>query len=149
MDIGQSQFLQKALLQAEQSGHIWPKMAAAEAALESNFGRSQLAIQASNLFGMKLHQKQGNSGDYISIPSREFIGHQWVTLDTKWCKYADWQECFEDRMFTLRRLAPTFPNYAAALVADTPEQYIVDVSKSWSTDPERAAKVLVYYTEMG
>jgi flagellum-specific peptidoglycan hydrolase FlgJ len=146
MDIGQTQFLNKAIRQATQSGHIFPEIAGCEAALESGYGRSALAIQANNLFGMKAHVQEW-SGETISIPTREFLDHGWVMVQADWVKYADWAECFLDRMATLKRCAPIYPHYQAALDASNYIVYINEVSKSWSTDPERAAKVIHIFIE--
>jgi flagellum-specific peptidoglycan hydrolase FlgJ len=46
-----------------------------------------------------------------------------------------------ERMRVLR----TVPRYAGALEAKTPEDFIIDVSTEWATDPERAANVLSIY----
>jgi hypothetical protein len=42
-------------------------------------------------------------------------------------------------------LARGYPNYGAALAAATGEQFITLVSRTWSTDPDRAGKVLDVY----
>jgi flagellum-specific peptidoglycan hydrolase FlgJ len=90
-------------------------MPACEAALESGYGRSQFAVQDRNLFGMKqhLHPIYGTH----SLPTRKFLGNEWVTINSNWITYPDWQSCFADRMATLKRLAPVYPHYAAALAA--------------------------------
>jgi len=59
--------------------------------------------------------------------------------------YPDWQTCFEDRMATLRRLCLVYPHYLAALNAGSATTYVNEVSRTWSTDPERANKVLAIY----
>lgn len=135
----QTQFLQDAARAAQKSGHIFPEMAACEAALESSWGASQLAKDANNLFGQKqrVHPEYGS----ITLPTKEFINHQWVTEEAAWVKYPDWESCFADRMRTLERLAPSYPHYAMALEAETAEDYVTNVSLSWSTDPDRASKV--------
>jgi hypothetical protein len=48
-------------------------------------------------------------------------------------------------MALLERLSRAYPHYGAALKAATGEQYIAAVSLSWSTDPQRAGKVLEVY----
>jgi hypothetical protein len=68
-----------------------------------------------------------------------------VTVESAWVVFPDLPTCFADRMATLKRLAPHYSHYAAALAAKTPEDYISQVSLSWSTDPQRAAKVLSIY----
>lgn len=145
MDIQQRQFLDKAALQAEQGGHIFPSMAACEAALESGYGASVLAIAYNNLFGMKAHQHPIYGT--VFIPTKEFIKGVWTTTVAEWVKYPDWAACFTDRMNTLRRMAPHYPNYDAALRSTTAEEYVCAVSLTWSTDPKRGQKVLDIHTD--
>lgn len=134
------QFLQKAVQQAIRSGHIFPQMAAAEAALESGFGTSGLAISDNNLFGMKQH-KHPVYGTHV-LPTKEFLNGEWTVVNAQWIKYPDWAACFSDRMDTLRRLKDAYPHYAAALAATDATTYVTEVSRTWSTDPQRAAKVI-------
>lgn len=139
----QKQFLDKATLAAKQATHPFPRMAAAEAALESRYGRSGLAIEDSNLFGMKqhLHPIYGT----VSLPTKEFVTGEWIETTANWVKYPDWATCFFDRLNTLTRLSHIFSHYAAALNATDAETYIREVSQTWSTDPARADKCLAIY----
>ena len=136
-------FLHRAFIAAQQAGHIFPEMAACEAALESGYGRSVLASQDKNLFGMKQHMHP-IFGTHV-LPTREDLGGKWVTVNSSWITYPDWQSCFADRMATLKRLASAFPHYAAALGAGSATTYIMEVSRTWSTDPERGQKCLDIY----
>lgn len=148
MDIGQQQFITKATQQALISEHIWPVMAACEAALESGWGRSGLAIQGRNLFGMKVHHNTPES-QILKMNTREWIGTkadgEYVTIVAEFMKYPDWAACFVDRMATLKRMAPYTRNYNMALAAEDPITYVHYVSLTWSTDPERADKVIAIY----
>jgi flagellum-specific peptidoglycan hydrolase FlgJ len=139
----QENFLRAAWQAALNADHVWPEMAACEAALESGYGLSQLAREDNNLFGMKQHLHP-LYGTHV-LPTRECLAGEWKTCSASWVKYPDWKSCFEDRMATLRRLAPKYPHYAAALAAPTGTGYIYEVSRTWSTDPERATKVLAIY----
>lgn len=147
MDIQRKQFLDRAAQQAEQAGHIYPTMAACEAALECGYGTSKLAIVDNNLFGMKQHTHP-IYGTH-TLPTREFLNGEWVTVNADWVTYPGWAECFADRMATLQRLSKGqgFPRYLAALMARTAEEYVIAVSATWSTDPNRAVKVLAIHQE--
>lgn len=143
MDNYQKQFLDKASAQAERSGHLFPSMAACEAALESGYGTSSLAIRDNNLFGMKQHEHPIFGTEVL--PTREFEHSEWVVVNADWIVYPTYADCFSDRMDTLVRLAPEYPHYAAALVATDPITFVTEVSKTWSTDPERAQKCIEIY----
>ena len=141
----QRAFLLAATAEADKANHPFPAMAAAEAALESNYGNSQLAREANNLFGMKQHAHPVFGT--MTLPTHEFLSGEWTAVSANWVEYPDWASCFADRLATLQRLANVYPHYAAALTAPDPESYIAQVSLTWSTDPNRAAKVLSIYKE--
>lgn len=145
MNIDQFEWLQKTIASAVASDHIFPEMAACEAALESGYGTSALARQGNNLFGMKQHQHAIYGT--LTLPTKEFLDGQWMVVNADWVKYDTPEECFADRMETLRRLQDVFPHYAAALAANDELTYISEVSKSWSTDPDRAHKCIQIYIE--
>ena len=139
------EFLTRAAAAAHAGGHIYPHHAACEAALESAWGTSALAMQANNLFGQK--QSHPVRGASLALETREFLRGAWVTVAAEWVRFASWEEAFRERMHTLERLASAYPHYRAALAATTGEAFILEVSKSWSTDPGRAAKVLELWRE--
>lgn len=121
-------------------------MAACEAALESGWGHSQLAREANNLFGTKQHAHAVFGT--MTLPTSEFLDGKWVTVaGANWVKYPDWQSCFVDRLATLQRLSSAYAHYAAALKATDARTFVEEVSKTWSTDPNRALKILGIYEE--
>ena len=131
------EFLLKALEAAEAAEHVFPAYAAAEAALESAWGKSKLAVEGNNLFGRKQSVKP--VFETLDIPTKEFLHGEWVVVPAHWVKYPDWDSCFRDRMALLERL-PSL--YGDALAAPDGEGFIKLVSIHWSTDPNRAEKVL-------
>lgn len=139
-------FLSKCKQAAMNIGLAWPGYVAAEAALESRYGQSQLAVQASNLFGMKQH-KGTPPDETLALPTKEYIAGTWINTVAHWMKYPDWEACLRDRQATLVRLAPVYPDYQDALDASDGETFIREVSQTWSTDPHRADKVLEIYNE--
>jgi len=141
----QRTFIGAAAAEASKASHPFPLMAACEAALESNYGLSELAREGNNLFGMKQHKHPAFGT--LSLPTREFVNAEWIATTAEWVKYPDWLSCFADRLATLQRLASVYPHYAAALAAGDAESYIAQVSLTWSTDPNRGAKVLSIYQE--
>ena len=141
----QDTFLRQAAAAARASGHIFSDYAAAEAALESNWGQSRLAREANNLFGQKASAEQGSST--LALPTQEFLGGKWVTVTAHWARFADQAACFRARMALLQRLEHSYPAYARALAAPTGEAFIQEVSRAWSTDPHRADKVLAIHRQ--
>lgn len=130
---------------AQAGGHIWPNYAACEAALESGFGTSLLARQDNNLFGTKQHQHPVYGTQ--NLPTKEFLQGEWIETTAAWIVFPSLSACFDDRMATLGRLRIVYPHYNAALTATNGETYIQEVSQTWSTDPNRAEKVLDIYRE--
>jgi flagellum-specific peptidoglycan hydrolase FlgJ len=68
-------------------------------------------------------------------------------INAKFVEYPTLEDCLADRQATLTRLASVYPHYKAALEATTPEDYVREVSRTWSTDPGRAEKCLAIYKE--
>ncbi len=139
----QEEFLGRARGAAAESGHIFPDFAACEAALESGWGQSKLAVEANNLFGQK--QSHPAIGESIAFPTKEYAHGAWMTVPAAWIKFVDWQACFAGRMALLSRLALAYPAYADALAARDGVSFVTLVSERWSTDPSRAAKVLAVW----
>jgi flagellum-specific peptidoglycan hydrolase FlgJ len=139
----QQRFLETTAAAAQTAGHIFPGMAACEACDESAWGSSQLAVIYNNLFGMKqqVHPIYGT----IDLPTREFIHGAWITEQSAWVVFPTLAACFASRMATLQQLKGSYPHYADALAATTPEGYVTAVSMSWSTDPDRAQKCIEIY----
>jgi len=157
----QDSFLRQASAAARAAGHIFPDYAACEAALESTWGQSRLAREANNLFGQKLSLDDaagigtpgatagipGVSAGILDMPTQEFLHGRWLTVTAHWARFADQAACFRARMALLRRLEHSYPAYARALAATTGEAFIEEVSRGWSTDPQRAAKVLAIHRQ--
>ena len=141
----QREFLAQATAEAIKANHPFAQMAACEAALESNWGKSELAREGNNLFGMKQHAHAVYGT--MTLPTREFLGGEWKTVGANWVNYPDWRACFADRLATLERLSNAYSHYAAALRAPDAQTYIQEVSRTWSTDPERGNKVLSVYQD--
>ncbi len=135
-------FLRRAEAAARAAGHLFPEYAACEAALESGWGMSGLAAQANNLFGQKQSHPPRAGCKTLTLPTREFLHGSWVTVQANWVCFPDWAACFAARMEILKALAASHPAYKAALAADSGAAFVTEVSQTWSTDPQRAGKVL-------
>jgi flagellum-specific peptidoglycan hydrolase FlgJ len=140
MVLYQSTFLKQMLVGAYNALHPFPAYAASEAALESGYGVSEAFIKARNPFGLKQHAHPIYGT--LSLPTREFLHGSWVVVDAEWVLYPTYDAAFKDRLDTLKRMTSL---YGLSLAAKTGEEFIIDVSKHWSTDPQRAQKVLAVH----
>ncbi|HEX6495415.1 MAG TPA: glucosaminidase domain-containing protein [Acidobacteriaceae bacterium] len=143
----QDSFLRQASAAARAAGHIFPEYAACEAALESTWGQSRLAREANNLFGQKQSANDNAGVATIAMPTQEFLRGRWITVVAHWARFTDQTACFRARMALLHRLQQNYPAYARALSAATGEVFIEEVSRAWSTDPQRAVKVLAIHRQ--
>lgn len=69
-----------------------PSITAAQAILESGWGSSRLSQEANNLFGIKGRY----NGQYVLMPTLEWSGGSWVTVNAEFRKYPDWATSVED-----------------------------------------------------
>jgi flagellum-specific peptidoglycan hydrolase FlgJ len=139
--------LHHAQIAQDNGAPINPAVVAAQAALESNFGQSQLARQANNLFGTK----RGSSwhGATIALPTREWDGSRYVNTVAHWRVYENWTECFEDYGRIISRLSWY---QDAANSVDNPRKFLEGilvkrdelgnvVEPGFATDPRYEEKV--------
>src|SRR5580700_4222620 len=94
----QRQFITQSEVSARLVGHVFPQMAACEAALESAYGQSVLAKQGNNLFGMKVHEHP--TYGVLILPTREFQSGGWTIIQAEFVKYPALEDCFADRLAT-------------------------------------------------
>jgi len=117
-------------------------VAVAQAALESNWGNSQLARDAHNYFGIKAH----GSLPWIELPTHEAKNGALVRVSARFAKYGSIEACFADR----QRILATIAAYAEARACATePEAFIRALARHWATDPHYAEKLLRIYREHG
>jgi flagellum-specific peptidoglycan hydrolase FlgJ len=109
----------------------------AQAALESAWGGSKLAVEANNLFGIKADASW--DGLFVVMPTREVIDGKEIKVDAKWRRYTSMQECLDDHSKFLK----TQPRYAPAFIheckGDQFAHYIA--AGGYATDPLYASKL--------
>src|SRR5690625_1823254 len=137
------EFLTAALTAATQArdagAPISVPITVAQAALESNFGQSQLAREAFNYFGIKTGSRWG--GMVLELRTQEWseTRQAFYTTIAKWRKYEDASHGFEDYGALINRL---YPN--AAGNADDARAYLDGLFNGqfkWATDPNYIPKV--------
>lgn len=109
----------------------------AQAALESGWGKSQLAREAFNLFGVKADANW--HGAVLELPTREYIGGHWLTQVARWRRYAGWLECLDDHaQFLLVN-----PRYRPAFQFTDGRRFASAVAAAgYATDPGYSAKII-------
>src|SRR6266567_4307245 len=107
----------------------------AQAALESNWGKSRLSTAAHNYFGIKAHGDQ----PFIELPTWECVNGERICIAARFARYDSMEACFRARDGIILRLAC----YAQArAAAHDPEQFARALAKHWATDPDYAEKLL-------
>lgn len=115
-----------------------PGITVAHAALESAWGRSRLAREACNYFGIKAR----GGGDFITLPTTEFVDGKLVRCTARFARYTSLEDCFAARDHLILTLACYAP--ARACAAD-PEAFVRALARRWATDPHYADKLLRVY----
>ena len=107
----------------------------AQAIEESAWGASGLAAQYHNLFGIK---GSGPAGS-VSLPTSEFQGGQWVTIDAPFRAYHNDAESIADHA----ELLATSGYYTRAM-ADraVPDAFANDLTGVYATDPDYGANLI-------
>jgi flagellum-specific peptidoglycan hydrolase FlgJ len=130
------QTLVDAAIQSMRETGIPASFTLAEAALESGWGKSLLALEAKNLFGVKA-DKGWNGAVYLRN-TREYLNNQWVMVPARWRKYATWLECMKDHALFLL----TNQRYHHCFEQKTGIEFAKAVAEAgYATDPEYAAKI--------
>lgn len=109
----------------------------AQAALESGWGRSRLAQEAHNLFGIKA--SAGWEGATIELPTREFLDGEWRTVAALWRAYPSYSDSIMDHAGFLRGN----PRYRAAFGVADPRMFAHKIADAgYATDPDYAGKIV-------
>jgi flagellum-specific peptidoglycan hydrolase FlgJ len=107
----------------------------AQAIEESAWGRSGLAANYHNLFGIK---GSGPAGS-VSLPTAEFQGGQWVTIDAPFRVYHNDAESIADHA----ELLATSGYYTRAMAdRGVPDAFANDLTGVYATDPDYGANLI-------
>ena len=83
------------ILRVENKGiKVLNSLILAQGILESNFGNSELAIKANNIFGVK---GIGDDGKY-TINTKEFIKGKEIIVKADFRKYSNWNACVKEQV---------------------------------------------------
>lgn len=118
---------------------VLASISGAQAILESNWGKSTLALKANNLFGIKGKY----NGNGLVVDTKEFINKEFKVISTEFRKYPSWSESITDHsaFFTSTEWRKT--NYAAVVDETDYKKAAAALSAAgYATDPDYPAKLI-------
>lgn len=118
---------------------VFASVTMAQAALESDFGKSQLSAQYGNLFGVK-----GAPQESVALATKEYINNKWIDTTAYFKKYDNWAQSILDHGYLLRYgTSWNKHQYQAVLVAQNYQEAARGlVASGYATDPTYAQKVI-------
>ena len=120
--------------QVAQENGIYASVMIAQAALESGWGNSALSTQGHNLFGVKWN----GTGNYVTMPTQEYYGGQWHTINAKFQSYNSYYDSLTGYAQLIKNnfSNSTRANAATPQIAAANLKY--GVYGSYATDPNYA-----------
>lgn len=119
---------------------LYASVTLAQAAIESDYGRSELATTYNNYFGIKAH---GNNQS-VSLKTTEYEDGKEVTITDGFSVYPSADRCFLD----YARLLGLGSTYASVRQASSPQEAAWAVQTSgYATDPSYAEKIISIINE--
>lgn len=113
----------------------------AQAALESDFGQSQLGSEYNNLYGVKT---EGTDPEGVDLPTLEYIDDEWIEIVDRFKVYPSWEASMESHAVLINEGTswdPTF--YQAVLDGDNYQEQAQGLQDSgYATDPTYADKLI-------
>ncbi|MBP1042552.1 glycoside hydrolase family 73 protein [Vagococcus sp. BWB3-3] len=120
---------------------LFPSIIIAQAILESDWGQSELATSANNLFGIKgEHNNQS-----VIMRTDEYIDGERITIDDQFKKYDNLQQGMEDHLVFLKGAS-----YQPVLsAANYREAALAIQAGGYATDPRYADKLIELIEQFG
>jgi flagellum-specific peptidoglycan hydrolase FlgJ len=142
-EMTQQEFIDRIVPHAQelQKGYgILPSIILGQAILESDWGKSTLASEYNNLFGIKAF---GNSKK-VTLDTQEFYNEQWVTIQGDFRVYDSWEESMDDHTMLFVNGVDWNPAlYENVLVATNYQDAAQALQTAgYATDPGYADKII-------
>lgn len=136
------EFIEKVAKHAQEYSDVFfPSVTIAQAILESNSGKSELAKNANNIFGMKADDKW--DGEVYVKDATEEIDGKWVNVGaTKWRKYNDIADNFADHDKFLTRTDWHKNYYKDAINATNYVEQANALTGKYATDSAYGSKLI-------
>ncbi|WP_434408417.1 glucosaminidase domain-containing protein [Geobacillus thermoleovorans] len=127
-------------LKIQEKYNILASLVIAQACLESNFGRSGLAQNGKNLFGIK----GSYNGQSVTMRTHEFVRGKKIWIDAVFRKYPTWYESLEDLAKLYINGVSWDRNKYKPIIGET--NYVMACKKvqecGYATDPNYASKLI-------
>ena len=122
------------LLSAPHEHHLFPSVIFSQSILESGWGRSRLAVQYNNLFGIKGY----STNLKVRTTTYEKINGRRVAHKTSFRVFSSWGEAIQYH----GDLLSTDARYQHAAQAKTYEEYIRMIASQYASEPDYADLVV-------
>ncbi len=147
MNTQQNLFLKMVAPAAQAAQKKWSVPASvtiAQAILESGWGKSALAQQANNFFGIKA-VAHAQADSYAEFKTSEFVDGRRTAEMAKFARYASPTDCFAAHAVLLALTSRYRP---AMIVADDPSHFCAELQLcGYSTNPQYAASLRALIAE--
>lgn len=124
----------------QRRSHVLASITIAQAALESDWGKSELATKYNNLFGVKAEPNQ--RGEYMT--TKEYVNGQWITVSARFMVYDSWNESIQAHtQLLVNGTTWNHSHYAAVIQAKNYQEAAQALQeKGYATDPQYAQKLI-------
>lgn len=120
---------------------VLPSVSLGQAALESDYGRSDLAVDHHNLYGVKTDADDTNG---VNMPTLEYYDNEYHEQIERFKVYDSWDESMEEHAQLIYYGTSWDPNfYQAVLEGNTYREQAMGLQEAgYATDPYYADKVI-------
>ncbi|WP_165006077.1 MULTISPECIES: glycoside hydrolase family 73 protein [unclassified Enterococcus] len=119
---------------------VLPSIILGQAILESNWGKSTLASEYNNLFGIKAYEGQKK----VSLETKEFVNQEWITIQGDFRVYDSWEQSMDDHTRLFIQGVDWNPALYEKVItaADYQEAAQALQDAGYATDPTYAQKII-------
>nr|WP_282556364.1 glycoside hydrolase family 73 protein [Weissella fangxianensis] len=112
----------------------------AQAALESNWGQSELSSKYNNFFGVKSSAEQPS----VTLATKEYENNQWITINDSFRVYNSWQDSMAAHAQLLVNGTSDNPQRYATVIQAKDYKTAANglVTGGYATDPTYADKII-------
>lgn len=144
-NVAHTKFLVKVapyIQETEAKTGIMSSITLAQAALESNWGQSQLSSKYNNYFGVKTSSTDASSS--IVLPTKEYVDGKWITVNATFARYSDFKTSIDKHSELFTKGTDWNPNQYIDVT--TAKNYVDAanglVKDGYATDPDYATKLI-------